>query len=637
MSAPRDAMRSLALASLLSLAFASGCAAPAVSAAPASAPLAIDPARRARLEQLAPRIDEYLHVRRAALRATGAALGIVLDGELGYAGAVGLRAAEGGDAVNPDTVFRIASLTKSFTALAALKLRDEGELELDAPVGAYLGSLRWVGLAPDATPPSVRQLLTMTSGLPYDDEWGAVTLGYDRAALDSLLAGGVTLSSAPGERFAYSNLGYALLGRVIAAVSGDGYRQYVSERILAPLGMHATVWEAADVPPERLAIGYRRERDALLAAERPSDGEFAAAGGLYTSVRDYARYMAFQLAAYPPRGGLDAGPVRRSTLREMHAGQRVFRWDDELPIARRGAHGRLALSAPSYGFGWVSQTTCAYEGIVQHGGFEPGYFASVRLLPREALGIVALSTTEPLGDYETFEHLLGMLREAGVLERASAPAAPALVEAADAVTRLLARWDDALAARSLDPQGLRSFWLGHLQRDFEALARAHGTCEREGPLRSEQPTSARLRLACTRGAIELELLLTPAQPARVQAVHVHEELPPGERLDAVARGLARALGGWDDAAALLFEPSLDARRLKHAFEGLGLELGNCELGRALGSDGANEARYRLECGAGAIELGFRIDAGSGKVTRVTSRPTVSGDVGTCSDESVLAE
>lgn len=632
-------MRCLALLSLLSVAL--GCAAgPAAPVSAADTPLNLDPARKERLRALAPSLDEYLHVRRAALRATGAAVGIVLDGELVYAGAVGLRDAERSEAVDADTVFRMASLTKSFTALAALKLRDEGKLALDAPLGEYLPRLRLVGLAPDAPAPSVRQLLTMTSGLPYDDEWGAVTLGFDAPAFDALMARGVALSSAPGERFAYSNLGYALLGRVIAAASGDGYRDYVRDELLAPLGMNATVWEARDVPPERLALGYRRERDALLAAERPSDGEFAPAGGLYTSVRDYARYMAFQLAAYPPRAGADAAPVRRSTLREMHAGQRAFRWGDEVPMARHAAGGQLALSAPSYGLGWVRQTTCAHDGIVQHGGFEPGYFAYVRLLPREALGMVVFSTTAALGDYETFEHVLGMLRSAGVLEPAPAPPVPALVEAADALTRLLGRWDEPLAAASLDPHGLRSMWLGRLREDFAALTVKLGACTREGPVSSEEPSRGRFRLACARGALELELLLTPAVPARVQAVHVREELPPGERLAALARGLVRALGGWDDAAVSLFEPGIDLRRLRNALERLGLEHGRCSLDRALWSDGESEARYRLSCADAPLVLGFRIDPSSGKIAHLTSEPVASPErrnATLCSNERVLTD
>jgi hypothetical protein len=233
-----------------------------------------------------------------------------------------------------------------------------------------------------------------------------------------------------------------------------------------------------------------------------------------------------------------------------------------------------------------------------------------------------------------------MRRDALVREPASAPPAPALVEAADAVTRLLAGWDEGLAAASLDPDGLRSSWLGHLREDFSAIAERLGACSREGSVSSEEPTRGRFRLACARGALELELLLTPAVPARVQAVHVREERPPGERLDGVAQGLARALASWDDAAAALFDPSLDLRRLKNALEGLGLEHGRCSLDRPLWSDGQNEARYRFACSEAPLELGFRLDPNGSSIVRLTSNPvsaTLGAGAPLCSDERVLSE
>src|SRR5690349_7764299 len=112
-----------------------GCAGPARPVlSPADLDVAKDDARVAKLHALSTRLDEYLHVRRAELRATGAVLGIVLGGELVYAGAVGVRDANRPEPVDADTVFRIASLSKSFTALSVLKLRDEGKLGLDEPV-----------------------------------------------------------------------------------------------------------------------------------------------------------------------------------------------------------------------------------------------------------------------------------------------------------------------------------------------------------------------------------------------------------------------------------------------------------------------------------------------------------------------
>jgi CubicO group peptidase (beta-lactamase class C family) len=93
---------------------------------------------------------------------------------------------------------------------------------------------------------------------------------------------------------------------------------------------------------------------------------FAPAGGLYASLRDYARYVAFQMAAYPPRDDAESGPVRRSTLREMHDGQREARFGDrDTPVARVTDDG-LALTAVSYGLGWWNVTSCR-ERQVLHG------------------------------------------------------------------------------------------------------------------------------------------------------------------------------------------------------------------------------------------------------------------------------
>lgn len=147
------------------------------------------------------------------------------------------------------------------------------------------------------------------------------------------------------------------------------FQDYVTQRILQPLGMKASVWGPGEVPAGRLALGYWRDGENLRPEGNPSDGAFMAGGGLYTSLRDYARYVAFNLAAYPPRDDVETGPLRRASLREMHEGQRWMRPEDRYaPIVRDGR-----LSVASYGFGWWNHTTCDDEGIVQHGGSEPGY------------------------------------------------------------------------------------------------------------------------------------------------------------------------------------------------------------------------------------------------------------------------
>jgi CubicO group peptidase (beta-lactamase class C family) len=271
---------------LLLVAAGGGCGSRALVAAPVSVPPAAggapllapfvpgstSPARRAKLAALAPRLDQLLRTNMQESGATGLVAGVVLDGELAYARALGVRevtlpAAPGAtgagappsaprsSAVDADTVFRIASMTKSFTAMAIMKLRDDGRVSLDADASTYLPELRTLVGVPHDAPVTVRMLLTHASGLPYDDYWGGDSFGMTDPELTRFLQAGVRLSHAPGAVYAYSNLGYALLGRIVARVSGVSFRDYVSQNILRPLGMRSSVWDAAQVPPDRLATG----------------------------------------------------------------------------------------------------------------------------------------------------------------------------------------------------------------------------------------------------------------------------------------------------------------------------------------------------------------------------------------------
>ncbi|HJY69020.1 MAG TPA: serine hydrolase domain-containing protein, partial [Streptosporangiaceae bacterium] len=174
----------------------------------------------------------------------GLAYGIVLGGELVHAAGLGQRRV-GGPSPDADTTFRIASMTKSFTASAILALRDDGVLKLDDLAEEYVPELRgWPSVTPDSARVSIRHLLTMTAGFPTDDPWGDRQQGLPLEDFARFLSGGVRFNWAPGTRFEYSNLGYAILGRVITAVTGAAYPDYVRHRLLHPLGMMRTGYEA---------------------------------------------------------------------------------------------------------------------------------------------------------------------------------------------------------------------------------------------------------------------------------------------------------------------------------------------------------------------------------------------------------
>src|SRR6266851_8819323 len=176
----------------------------------------------------------------------GLAYGIVIGGELVHAAGLGERHL-GGPPPDDGTVFRIASMTKSFTASAIMALRDDGALKLDDLAGAYVPELRdWPPVSPDSARISIRHLLTMTAGFPTDDPWGDRQQGLPLEEFASFLSKGVRFNWAPGTGFEYSNLGYAILGRVISAVTGVAYPDYIRHRLLNPLGMTRTGYEAEE-------------------------------------------------------------------------------------------------------------------------------------------------------------------------------------------------------------------------------------------------------------------------------------------------------------------------------------------------------------------------------------------------------
>lgn len=600
-----------------------GCA-PSRSAVPAPAPAvfsppAADPDAKAKLLALAPQLDAFLQERFAASGATGFSTGIVLQGELVYERSFGVMARGSAAAVSGDAVFRVASLSKSFTALAVMRLRDQGKLSLDAPIADYLPELRELrGVTRDAAPITARMLLTHASGLPWDDTWGAVSFGFGEADLDAVLRAGVSLAREPGSAFEYSNLGFALLGRIVARVSGASFESYLTEHILRPLGMNTTAWHAGAVPAERLVTGYWGDQEPLSEAPRVGDGVFEPAGGLYTSVHDYARYLAFQLSAYPARDAPEQGPVRRSTLRETHRAQRRASVADHAePLAQRTQDG-IAVRESGYGFGWFNETSCSYRERLEHGGWEPGYYAGVVMFPEQRFAVVSMAATKPV---RSSEGVLKLLNEAHAVPTPTQPAPSSeLLDARQSVIGLLAHWDVNAAQRTFDARSWHYPWYSRMQEGFPKLAREHGHCEPDGALRASDRLSGSWNMQCERGSLAFQIDLTPEARPHVHLLRWTEHSPPDERMSSRAQQLLAAFTGSRDALADVLAPTLDRERVHTRLAHLALDHGSCSIERAIAGDGHQKAAFALACTGGPLELAVELEEPSGRVLSVDWHP-----------------
>ncbi|HEY2149938.1 MAG TPA: serine hydrolase domain-containing protein, partial [Vicinamibacterales bacterium] len=236
-------------------------------------------------------VDHQFNAFMASRHVPGAAWGVVVNGELAHTGVSGLRDLPSRSPVDANSVFRIASMTKSFTAISILKLRDEGKLSLDDPAERYVPEMAGMKYpTSDAPRITIRHLMSHATGFPEDNPWGDQQLADTEDQLSQMLKSGIPFSNAPGIAYEYSNLGFAILGRVVANVSKTRYQDYVSTNVLNPLGMSSTTLEPSSVPVNRLVHGYRWEDDQWKNEPLLSNGSFGSMGGMLTSVRDLSRY-----------------------------------------------------------------------------------------------------------------------------------------------------------------------------------------------------------------------------------------------------------------------------------------------------------------------------------------------------------
>lgn len=339
--------------------------------------------RVAQIQSIGPKLHQLLENHAKEKNIPGIAYGIVVDGELVVDSALGVINRERNLPATTKSAFRIASMTKSFTAMAIMKLVEEGKVGLQDPGYRHVPEMANLAYPTSDSPPiTVENLLTMTAGFPEDNPWGDRQLDEPVSMLQELINGGISFSNPPSHRFEYSNTGYAILGMIISNASGIPYQEYIKTNILQPLGMTETYWEFSKVPEDQLAIGYAR--DSLTLAPMLHDGSYGAMGGLITSIEDFSKYVSFHLSAWPPRSGPEDGPVRRSSVRKMHEAHyprlnaEAKDWNDE-PCA--------VISG--YGYGLSIMENCHGTRRVSHGGALPGFGSNYVFYPDLGIGLMA--------------------------------------------------------------------------------------------------------------------------------------------------------------------------------------------------------------------------------------------------------
>ncbi len=472
-------------------------------------------ARVSRLSAAFPEIDKVFASFAQASRIPGIAYGVLIDGQLVHTGSAGVRELAGRSPITPDTVFRIASMTKSFTALCILKLRDEGKLSLDDPAERYVPELAGLTYPTSDSPKlTIRHLLSHSEGFPEDNPWGDQQLAVSETEFTAMLKGGIPFSNAPGVAYEYSNYGFAILGRVVSRVSGQPYAAYVKANILDPLGMTSTTLEPGSVSKARLALGYRWEDNTWKEEPQLPDGAFGSMGGMLTSTKDLGRYVGFLMSAWPPRSDPDPGPVKRSSLREMQQTARPR------PATATGGANGVQLNALSYGYGLRIRQSCDYRQIVAHSGGLPGFGSQMRWLTDEGIGIIAMGTLTYTSWDATFDAVTAALARTGSLTRRQPEPSAALLAARNDVTRLVNQWDDGLADRIAAVNLFLDESKDRRRRHITGLREGAGMCRADDRFEVENALRGQWNMTCEKGTLRVAITLAPTMPPKVQYLSV---------------------------------------------------------------------------------------------------------------------
>jgi CubicO group peptidase (beta-lactamase class C family) len=310
----------------------------------------------------------------------GLAVGVVLNGSLAWFHGHGVADIRSNTPVTEETVFRIASITKTITAIAVMQLHERGLVDLDAPANEYLRAYSLVPARPSFRPATIRHLLTHTAGvravrgasdlLRPTLGWGAPA-GRPTPSLADYYRGGLRFDFDPGSKWAYSNHGYATLGQIVEDLSGLPFDRYLREHIFQPLGMESSELVLSKHVRHRLASGYELGSHGLKAV---SHREIATrgAGGVYSTITDMARYTAALLNGGANAHGSVLKPQTLALMFEPH-----YQPDRRLP--------GIGLS-----FFRDEIRGCRTVG---HDGIWKGFRTDMLLAPEAGIGVLAFANT----------------------------------------------------------------------------------------------------------------------------------------------------------------------------------------------------------------------------------------------------
>ncbi|MGO3147601.1 MAG: serine hydrolase domain-containing protein [Leucobacter sp.] len=434
-----------------------------------------------------------------------------------------------GTVTTRSTVFRIASMSKSFLAAAALALRDEGVLDLDRSISEYVPGARFLlnGHAHEVT---VEELLSNNSGMPEDNAWGDRQLGASRDAIMSLARAGFRLTARPGERYQYSNLGMSLVGRAIESVTGSLVEDVIRERFFAPLGLLHTHYSSDEYSAQAdIAHGFRSFDEGASFLREPfvGSGALSCIGGIFSTIDDIAAWAWFLASAFTD------DPVQPALLSERSR-REMQRAHTGIPITP--STPQRAINALGYGLGLVIENDVKFGQIVSHSGGLPGFSSHMRWHVASGIGAVVFGnsdafTAEKLASATLDAHLHAAPQRA-ILDTVW----PETLRAAERIDGVLAESSTIADASDVCADNLfMDIPAAHRDHQFSVLRAETGQLLSQRPLAERvlvatDAAHLKWRIDCERGALTCEIRMVGVNAPTVQSLTLN-----GDPADPFAR------------------------------------------------------------------------------------------------------
>jgi CubicO group peptidase (beta-lactamase class C family) len=465
-------------------------------------------------------LDAFFGQYTAAGQSRGLVYGLTTPEGLSHCAGFGV-ANDDGLVPDADTVFPIASMSKSFVACAALVARDAGFLSLDDPITAHVPEFVVGGEASETEgPPTVGMLFSMCGGLTEDNSWVDPFIDLPTERLLAQIGRGVRLSRFPGAEFEYSNLGFALAGLAVSRAVGRPLEDFVRDTLLVPLGLTSTYFDSAvprDVPR---AVGYSLDSSGTWVPFPPQASDaFAAAGGIVSTVGDLATWITWLGSAFRPPGSDRTGILSRASRREL---QRIH--IAAPPALVVGAGGAIQVMTGGYALGLRVATDFHRGTLISHAGGLPGFKLFMTWHPESGHGAIVLTNSHRGDPITLCSEALGR-----ALSRHRVPAStvalwPETVALRAQVEQLIRHWDDELASRTLADNVDFDRPLPERRAEIERLVAEIGPLLDSPPpsdvVSAVTPADVTWSIPGRSGELLCMIHLTPVGPSQVQELVV---------------------------------------------------------------------------------------------------------------------